>query len=173
MLVIQVRCPLLSESGQNVAAPRMTLSANRVISHRRRASAFSPSLTHRPMALTCRVEEPSTASIAEIEPRPKTQLRSRSRSIEAKERVVAVVCAGWAIATGVLQIMGAIRLRKEIDNEWFLILGGIISVMFGVGILVVPGAGALALVWVIDIYAIILGALFVAAGYRLKKHIHA
>ena len=41
--------------------------------------------------------------------------------------------AGWAIATGVLQIIGAIQLRKEIDNEWLLILGGVISVLFGIG----------------------------------------
>ena len=53
--------------------------------------------------------------------------------------------AGWAIATGVFQIIGAINLRKEIDNEWFLILGGIVSVLFGVGVMMAPGAGALAL----------------------------
>src|SRR5512134_2702196 len=57
--------------------------------------------------------------------------------------------AGWAIATGVMQIIGAIQLRKEIDNEWLLILGGVISVLFGVGMMLAPGAGALALVWVI------------------------
>jgi len=43
--------------------------------------------------------------------------------------------AGWAIATGVFQIIGAIQLRKEIDNEWLLILGGVISVLFGIGVL--------------------------------------
>jgi uncharacterized membrane protein HdeD (DUF308 family) len=81
--------------------------------------------------------------------------------------------AGWAIATGLFQIIGAIRLRKEIDNEWFLILGGIISVLFGIAMMVAPGAGALALIWVIGIYAIIIGVLLVALSFRLKKHVHS
>lgn len=80
--------------------------------------------------------------------------------------------AGWAIATGVFQIIGAIRLRHEIDNEWFLILGGIISVLFGGAMFAAPGAGALALVTVIGIYAIVIGALLVALSFRLKKHLH-
>ncbi|HET7083124.1 MAG TPA: HdeD family acid-resistance protein [Rhizomicrobium sp.] len=81
--------------------------------------------------------------------------------------------AGWAIATGVFQIIGAIQLRKEIDNEWLLILGGIISVLFGIGVMVAPGAGALALIWVIGTYAIIIGVLLVALAFRLKKHVHS
>jgi uncharacterized membrane protein HdeD (DUF308 family) len=81
--------------------------------------------------------------------------------------------AGWAIATGVLQIVGAIQLRKEIDNEWLLILGGVISVLFGIGMMLAPGAGALALVWVIGIYAVITGVVLVALALRLKKHVHA
>jgi uncharacterized membrane protein HdeD (DUF308 family) len=52
--------------------------------------------------------------------------------------------AGWAIAMGVMQIVGAIRLRKEIDNEWWLVAEGVLSVLFGL-IAVWPGAGALAL----------------------------
>ena len=51
--------------------------------------------------------------------------------------------ASWAIVLGVFQIIGAIRLRKEIDNEWMLVLGGVLSVLFGVVLLVAPGAGAL------------------------------
>src|SRR5260370_14466057 len=81
--------------------------------------------------------------------------------------------AGWAIATGVFQIIGAIQLRKEIDNEWLLILGGIISVLFGIGGMLAPGAGALALVWVIGTYAVIIGVLLVALALRLKKHAHS
>jgi uncharacterized membrane protein HdeD (DUF308 family) len=81
--------------------------------------------------------------------------------------------AGWAIVTGVFEIIGAIKLRKEIDNEWLLILGGIISVLFGVGMMLAPGAGALALVWVIGAYSVVLGVIFVALAFRLKKHTHS
>ena len=77
--------------------------------------------------------------------------------------------AGWAIATGVMQIIGAIQLRKEIDNEWLLILGGVISVLFGVAMMVAPGAGALALVWVIAIYSVITGVMLVALAFRLEE----
>jgi uncharacterized membrane protein HdeD (DUF308 family) len=80
--------------------------------------------------------------------------------------------AGWAIATGAFQIIGAIRLRKEIDNEWLLILCGIISVLFGVAMMLSPGAGALALIWVIGSYAIVIGVLLVVLSFRLKKHAH-
>ena len=78
--------------------------------------------------------------------------------------------AGWAIATGVFQIVGAIKLRKEIDNEWLLILGGVVSVLFGGALFAAPGAGALALITVIGIYAIFAGVLLVALSFRLKKH---
>ena len=78
--------------------------------------------------------------------------------------------AGWAIALGIFQIIGAIRLRKEIDNEWTLILGGVISVMFGVIIFVAPGAGAIGLIWAIASYAIVFGVLLVMGAFRLKKH---
>ena len=80
--------------------------------------------------------------------------------------------AGWAIATGVFQVIGAIKLRKEIENEWLLILGGVISVLFGVSMMVAPGAGALALVWVIGAYSVVTGVLFVALAFRLRKHAH-
>jgi uncharacterized membrane protein HdeD (DUF308 family) len=78
--------------------------------------------------------------------------------------------AGWAIAMGVFQIIGAIQLRKEIDNEWLLILSGVVSVLFGILLLAVPGTGLLALIWLIAIDAIIFGVLVIGFGLRLRKH---
>jgi uncharacterized membrane protein HdeD (DUF308 family) len=76
----------------------------------------------------------------------------------------------WAIVQGVFQIIGAIQLRKEIDNEWTLILAGLLSVLFGAIVVIAPGAGALGLVWAIAAYAIVFGILLVALAFRLRKH---
>ena len=78
----------------------------------------------------------------------------------------------WALVHGIFEIIGAIQLRKEIDNEWMLILGGVLSVLFGGIILIAPGAGALGLVWAIAAYSIVFGILFVALSLRLRKHSH-
>ncbi len=84
--------------------------------------------------------------------------------------VLLVFIAFWAIAIGVMQIVGAIRLRKEIDNEWLLIAGGVLSVLFGVILLVQPGAGALGLLFVIGAYAIIYGIILISLAIRLRNH---
>jgi len=77
--------------------------------------------------------------------------------------------AGWVIATGVLQIIGAIELRNVIDNEWWLILDGGLSVLFGVLLFIMPGAGALALIWLIAVFAIAYGALMIGFAFKVKK----
>jgi uncharacterized membrane protein HdeD (DUF308 family) len=84
--------------------------------------------------------------------------------------VLLLFIAGWAIATGILQIVGAIRLRKEIDNEWLLIASGVLSVLFGLILVVQPGAGALALLYVIGFYAVLYGILLVGFSLRLRRH---
>jgi len=78
--------------------------------------------------------------------------------------------AVWAIISGVLQIAAAIRLRKEIANEWLLILSGGLAVVFGALMIASPGAGALAVLWVIGAFAIAYGVLLVGLAFRLKKH---
>jgi uncharacterized membrane protein HdeD (DUF308 family) len=87
--------------------------------------------------------------------------------------VLILFIGAWALVTGIFEIIGAIRLRKEIDDEWMLILSGVLSVLFGLGVMILPGAGALALIWVIAIYAIIFGVLMIALALRLRKHSQA
>ena len=78
----------------------------------------------------------------------------------------------WALVHGIFEIIGAIQLRKEIDNEWMLILSGVVSVLFGVIVLIAPGAGALGLIWAIAVYSIVFGISFVALAFRLRNHKH-
>lgn len=77
--------------------------------------------------------------------------------------------AAWALITGVTEILAAIRLRREIADEWLLGLIGALSVLFGLLLVAFPGAGALAVVWLIGTYAVVFGALLVGLALRLKR----
>ncbi|WP_315789299.1 HdeD family acid-resistance protein [Fischerella sp. JS2] len=77
--------------------------------------------------------------------------------------------AAWAIVTGILEIIAAIQLRKEIENEWLLAIAGIASILFGILVAIRPGAGALAILWVIAAYAIIFGVMLLILGLRLRN----
>jgi len=74
----------------------------------------------------------------------------------------------WALVYGVVEIIGAIRLRKEIDNEWLLLVHGILAALFGLIVLVRPGAGALALIWLVASFALASGVVLVILSFRLK-----
>jgi uncharacterized membrane protein HdeD (DUF308 family) len=73
-----------------------------------------------------------------------------------------------AIATGVLEILAAIRLRNEIHGEWLLILAGLASVVFGVVLVAQPGVGALAMLWLIASYAMVFGVLLVVLAFKAR-----
>ncbi|HEX2621963.1 MAG TPA: HdeD family acid-resistance protein [Phototrophicaceae bacterium] len=79
-----------------------------------------------------------------------------------------LVIAFWAIMTGIMQIAAAIRLRKEIDNEFWLGLSGLLSIIFGILAFRFPGDGALALIWLIGIYAIVFGGFFIGLALKLR-----
>lgn len=80
--------------------------------------------------------------------------------------VLVLVMGANALVTGVLDIAVAIRLRKVIQNEWLLILSGLASIIFGVLVFLFPGAGALAMVWLISAYAIVTGILLLWLAFR-------
>lgn len=77
--------------------------------------------------------------------------------------------AAWALITGVMEILAAIRLRKVIRGEFFLGIAGVASIAFGTIAVLFPGEGALALVWLIGAYAILFGVLLIALGIRLQS----
>ena len=80
-----------------------------------------------------------------------------------------LLIAVWAIVNGVFQIAAAIRLRKEIDNEWLMILSGALSVVFGGLMIASPGAGAMAVLWIIGAFAVAYGVLLVLFAFKLRK----
>lgn len=75
----------------------------------------------------------------------------------------------WAIITGVSEIVAAVRLRKEIDGEWFLALAGVLAIVLGVLLLARPARGALALVLWLGVYALISGVLLIGLSLRLRS----
>jgi uncharacterized membrane protein HdeD (DUF308 family) len=80
-----------------------------------------------------------------------------------------MLIAAWAVAMGILQIVTAVRLRRELQREWLLALSGVLSVLFGVLVVLSPGAGALALLWVIAAYAIAFGVMLLVVALRLRS----
>jgi uncharacterized membrane protein HdeD (DUF308 family) len=88
-------------------------------------------------------------------------------------RVTALVLlyfiAAWAIITGVFEVVAAIWLRKMIKGEWFLALGGILTLFFGVLLAILPIPGALAITWLIGIYAMIIGVLLIILAFRVRS----
>lgn len=77
--------------------------------------------------------------------------------------------AAWVLVTGVLEIVAAARLRREIEGEWLLGLSGVLSVVFGILLVIWPTAGAVTVVWLIGIYAVVFGVALIALSLRLRK----
>ena len=77
--------------------------------------------------------------------------------------------AAWAIVTGVLELGAAYLLRRIISNEWILVVGGAVSVLFGVLLAINPTAGLVTIVWLFGAYMILFGSLTLALGLRLRN----
>ena len=79
-----------------------------------------------------------------------------------------IAIAAYSLVVGVLQIAAAIKLRQEIEGEFWLGLSGVISILFGMFIIARPGEGALAVIWIIGTYALIFGVFLVSFAFRIK-----
>ena len=80
-----------------------------------------------------------------------------------------IYIAAWALMIGATEIALAIKMRREIKGEWFLILMGLASIIFAGLLLWNPIAGAAALIWIIAWYAVIMGVLAIIFGFRLRS----
>ncbi len=80
-----------------------------------------------------------------------------------------LLIGAWAILTGAMEVATAIRLRREMEDEWLLGLAGILSFVFGVALVIFPGAGALALVALIGVYSIVFGIAMLLLGVRMRS----
>jgi len=80
------------------------------------------------------------------------------------------IIAFWAILTGILELVATFRFRSELGTDaWLVGLGGLASVVFGVLLVARPGVGALAVIWLIGIYAVIFGVAMIVFGFRLRS----
>ena len=87
---------------------------------------------------------------------------------EVTATVLILYIGFWAMATGVLRIILAVRLRKEIEGEWWMALAGLAGIVFGVFMVARPGAGALAVLWLVAIWAIVGGVCLVIFSFKVK-----
>lgn len=82
-----------------------------------------------------------------------------------------IIIALWAIVTGILEVLAAIRLPREMGRKWALLLGGALSILFGITALILrPIEGVTAACWLIGIYAVTFGALLIFPGLGFRKN---
>ena len=84
--------------------------------------------------------------------------------------VLLFLISAWAILTGLLKVFMAIAFRRKVENAWLMGLSGVLSVLFGVVLAVLPGAAVLSVVWLVGIYALIFGVVLIVLGFRARGH---
>ena len=90
---------------------------------------------------------------------------------EVTSLVLLYLIAAWTIVTGILGIITAVRLRKEIEGEWYMIGAGLLSIIFGCILVFFPTTGALVVVWWIGMFALAYGAMLLFLGFWVRKKI--
>lgn len=81
----------------------------------------------------------------------------------------AILVAVWFIVAGVREIVLAVRVRKEITGEWFLIVSGALAVVFGLVALFWPGLALVTLIWLISVGAILFGIFMIVSAFAIRR----
>ena len=83
---------------------------------------------------------------------------------------IMIFIAAWAILSGLVHIVGAIKMRKVITNEWLMILNGVISIIFGILLAgnLIQGAGVMLMVF--GAFAILSGIFSIMLAFRIKTY---
>lgn len=75
--------------------------------------------------------------------------------------------AAYALVTGVLDIAVGFQVRREVQNEWLVILAGVVSALFGIIVFARPTESAVAIIWLVSLYAVVHGVLTMAFAFRV------
>ncbi|MDN3712379.1 DUF308 domain-containing protein [Paracoccus cavernae] len=89
---------------------------------------------------------------------------------ESTALALVIWIAAWAMVAGVMRIIAAIRLRNEIEGEWALGLSGLLMVLWGLALAVMPAAGILSLTWLFGLFAIVIGVVMILLAFRVKGY---
>ncbi len=81
--------------------------------------------------------------------------------------ILLFVIAIWAIVTGISEIAAAFTPGRTAVDEWLLVIGGILSIILGILLLIFPRVGLLALVWLIGLYAILYGITLISSAFAM------
>ena len=82
---------------------------------------------------------------------------------------IVLLVAWWAIIGGIIQIVVAVEMRKQIPGEWWLVLSGLLSIAFGALLFWRPGVGLVTLVWIFASYAIAYGVIMLLLAFRARS----
>lgn len=85
--------------------------------------------------------------------------------------VLLLVIASWSIVSGIFEIVMAIQMRKQMEGEWLLAVEGVLSIAFGVLLMLAPLAGAIVLGLWIGAYALVLGGMLIGTAFRLRSYV--
>ena len=82
---------------------------------------------------------------------------------------IILVIAAWALLAGLIELAAALRLRREMEDEWMLMVSGTLSILLGLLFALFPAAGIWTVTWLIAVFAILAGLAMIQLGFRLRR----